>query len=267
MKKHRYARWVLLCLTMAFATFTATAAPPSADLSVEVLGPNDSFVYTPYVYSVRVSNIGNRRAQNVNLNVDLPLTATSPQVHVLGRISSIDSNCQLVNNRLECDLGRIRKGKQKTIEFTYVLPVTTRTLSFAANVTANSDSNPNNNSDTKVLNPKYQDNVILAPQAVTNFHCTGSPSLTSFYECEVTPTSVTNHPTTFNANGSISFAVPGYGGTWFQPTPKELKFSYEANNTTILEFHGYAISSTCFDGLSTFPTNPNYVSPYRVCFQ
>lgn len=267
MKKYNYARGIFLCLMMAFAAFGVSASPAPADLSVEVRGPNRSFVYTPYVYRVRVENVGGTRAENAKVNVDLPLTATSPQVHVLGRISSIDTKCQLVNNRLECDLGRIKPGKRKTVKFTYVLPVTTRSLSFTANSTADVDANSNNDSDTKVLIPKYQANVILAPQPVTNFHCTGSPALTSFYECEVSPTSVTDHPTTLNADGTISFAVPNYTGTWFQPNSKELKFTYEANNTTILEFHGYAISSTCFDGLSTFPTNQNYVSPYRVCFQ
>lgn len=259
------SRFIILAIITAFGIVSASAASP-ADLKVDLLGPNDSFVYTSYVYSVRVSNIGGRRAQNAKATINLPLTDTSPNQFILGRLTNVDSRCQVVSNKLECDLGRIKRGRQKTLSFTFLIPVSTKTLEISATSSADVDSNPNNDSDTKVLNPKYQDNIIFGTVNVINQHCTGT-NLTSFYECVLTPTSVTDHPTTLNADGSISFAVQGYTGSWYQPTPKELSFTYSANNTLLLEFHGYAVSANCFEGLSTFPPRPTYVSPYSVCIQ
>ena len=163
-------RWIfgaaLVCLATSMGVF---ASPNSAaDLEVEMRGANRQFVYSPYVYRARVRNIGGTRAENVKVTIDLPESANSPRPYVLGRISSIDNKCTLVNNKLECDLGRIRPGKRKNAKFTFVMPVSTRTLEFTATATADVDSNPNNNADTKVLRPKYSNLIINGPVNVIN---------------------------------------------------------------------------------------------------
>jgi hypothetical protein len=258
-------KFIVMSLVTAVCTVAGMAATP-ADLEVEVLGPNNSFVYTSYVYQVRVTNVGRTRAENARVTIDLPLTDTSPNQYVLGRLTNIDTKCQLVNNKLECDLGRIRGRRSKDVKFTFLIPVSTKTLDIKATTAADVDSNSNNDVDTKILNPKYQDNIITGPVNVLNQHCTGT-NLTSFYECVLSPSSVTDHPTTLNGDGTISFAVPGYTGSWYQPSSKELSFTYSAGSTVVLEFHGYAVSANCFEGLSTFPPRPAYVSPYSVCIQ
>lgn len=254
-------------VTTLCAVAAISAAPAPADLQVEMLGPNNSTVYTSYVYRARITNVGGTRAENVNVTIDLPLTDTSPNQYVLGRLTNVPGNCQFVNNKIECSLGRIKPGKRKNVRFTFLIPVSTKQLDITASATADVDSNPNNNADTKVLNPKYPNLIISGTVDVINQHCTGA-NLTSFYECVLSPSSVTDHPTTLNSNGTISFAVPGYTGSWNQPSSKELSFTYTSpTNVVVLEFHGYAVSANCFEGLSTFPPRPQYVSPYSVCIQ
>ena len=260
-----FLKVIVVSMFTAFCSFSAIAQAP-ADVQVEVLGQSNPYVYTPYVYRVRASNVGGTRAENVSLTIDMPLTDTSPTQFILGRLSSISSNCQIVSNKIECSLGRINPGRSKTVRFTFVIPVSTKTLSISATGTADVDANPNNDADTMVFNMRHHDLIISSAVDVINQHCTGT-NLTSFYECVLTPTSVTDHPTTLNGDGSITFQAGNYTGSWYQPTPKELVFNYTYGSIVLLEFHGYAVSANCFEGLSTFPPRPQYVSPYSVCIQ
>lgn len=253
---------VLVCLILATGTVFGSSNSP--DLSVDFRGQNSPFVYSPYTYRVRVDNIGTAKAFNVNLVVDLPLTDTSPSQDILGKLSGVDSKCQVVSNRLECDLRNIKPGKGKTVRFNFEFPVSTKTLEMKATASTANDSNPANNEDTKTPNFRYPNNVISSG-TILNSHCTGQ-NLTSYFECELFPSSLSSHSVILEGNGMITFTQPGYSGTWYQPTSKQLHFEYSDGTNTVAEFNGFATSATCFEGLTTFP-NSNYVSPYKVCIQ
>ncbi len=91
--------------------------------------------------------------------------------------------------------------------------------------------------------------------------------MTSYFECELFQSSISYHTVTLNDNGTVSIGEPGYSGTWYQPTPQQLYFNYTQNNVVILEFNGYAVSSTCFEGMTRFIPDNGYISPYKVCIQ
>lgn len=271
MNELKFRKILVLSLAVIFVAIGAgnvTAYGSTADLNVELRGQNNPYVYSPYQYRVKVRNNGTVNAQNVKVTVDFTLTDTSPTQHILGRLTYTDSRCQEVNNKLECDIGRVKAGKGKNVKFTFVFPVSTKTIEMTASATTDTpESSTSNNADTKTPNFRYISNSITSADVI-NYHCTGQ-NLTAFYECGLFPTSTTSHPTRLESNGTITFQVPGYSGSWYQPTAKELHFNYVAtnSNTVVAEFKGYAISPTCFEGLTTFPTNSNYVSPYRVCIQ
>jgi hypothetical protein len=255
---------VLVCLFLASGTIFAN--PVSPDLEVEFLGQNSPFVYSPYTYRVRVENIGGQRADDVNVVIDLPLTDTSPTQHILGNLTGVDSNCQIVANKLVCDLGNIKGGKRKTIRFNFEFPVSTKPLEMKATASNTSgDSNPANDEATKTPNFRYPNNLITSA-TILNSHCAGQ-NLTSYFECQLFPSSIQSHSVTLNSDNTISFSQPGYSGSWYQPSSKQLYFSYSDGTNIVAEFNGFAVSSTCFEGLTTFPQNLNYVSPYKVCVQ
>ncbi|MCB9737110.1 MAG: hypothetical protein H6745_31390 [Deltaproteobacteria bacterium] len=66
------------------------------------------------------------------------------------------------------------------------------------------------------------------------------------------------------SSGERSITARGAGrGTWSQPTPDALVFSYTDPETTCSAFSGRR-RRDCFEGLTTFIPGP-YVSPYEVC--
>lgn len=255
---------VLLCLFGGIGTVSAAVA--EADLAVDFRGQNSPFVYSPYTYSVRVDNFGRRNADNVTVTIDLPLTDTSPSQHILGNLSGIDSSCQSVSKKLVCNLGSIRKNKGKTVSFDFEFPVSTKNLELKATAaTSSNESNTANNVITKTPNFRYVSNSFSSA-VILNSHCTGQ-NLTAYFECALFPSSIQSHSVTLESNGTITFGQPGYSGSWYQPNPNELHFEYTDGTNTVLEFNGYATSASCFEGLSTFPNNTSWVSPYKVCIQ
>lgn len=257
--------WSLAFMFFALGVTETSANNATTDLEVEIRGRSNPFVYSPYQYRVKTRNITGTDAQNVKVVVEFPLTETSPTTHILGRMTFTDSRCQLVANKLECSIGKVKANKTKTVKFNFVFPVSTKTLELKASaMTDTPEITTNNNSDTKTPNFRYLSNSITSADVI-NYHCTGQ-NLTSFYECVLSPSSTTSHPTRLESNGTITFNVQGFTGSWYQPTAKQLSFTYSANNAVVAEFNGYAVSATCFEGLTTFP-NSNYVSPYKVCVQ
>jgi hypothetical protein len=100
-----------------------------------------------------------------------------------------------------------------------------------------------------------------------NEHCTGT-SLASFYECTLYPSSISSHDITLESDGTISFDgdPPDYTGAWSSSPDDQLSFTYSYDGTVVAEFEGYGVSSSCFEGLTTFPGS-SYVAPYEVCVQ
>ncbi len=259
---------VCLMLLFLLAGKAALAAPPQpADLRVQLQGPASAVVYSPYVYTVTVRNIGNQRADNVRVVIDLPLTDTSPQRYILGTLNGFDtSKCSVSALKLQCSLGTVSQNQQRSLTFNFTLPISTKTLQIkATGSTTSIEPNQSNNQASMVPALAYP-TVEITSANVLNSHCTGT-GLTSFFECELFPSSISFHTARLEANRTITLSEPGWTGEWDQPTLQELHFTYTDSMGSWAEFRGFARSSTCFEGVMTFVPDYGYVAPYRVCIQ
>jgi len=77
---------------------------------------------------------------------------------------------------------------------------------------------------------------------------------------------------TLDAGGNITLPYPGYFGQWdqvqtTQSPNQQLHFTISDGSGFTAEFNGFATTNTCFEGLTTFIPQSNYVSPYKVCVQ
>jgi hypothetical protein len=275
--EERFMRKSLNILVLSFLLiFPALAVsevyavpPPPVDLSVELQGPATAFVRSPYVYTVEVKNIGGANAAGVKVIVNLPLTDTSPTRHILGNLSGLQSGCQVIANKLECSLGTINKNKSKSFTFNFALPVSTKTLELKAvgSTTTPGETSLPNNTDTLTPALGYASNQITSANVLVS-HCTGT-GLTSYFECELFPSSISSFSMTLNPNWTITLPVSGYTTQWNQnSSPQQLNFTITETSTgEIVEFNGFATTNTCFEGMTTFSPNSGYVSPYKVCVQ
>ncbi|MEQ1849852.1 MAG: hypothetical protein ABL890_04665 [Candidatus Peribacteraceae bacterium] len=255
------------------ATTGIALAAPNADLSVSISAPSTVAISTPTVYTVTVRNIGPNTTSNVQAVVTFPQTNTSPQVYILGNLTTSDSNCSIANRQLTCTLpGTLKKNKVATFTYSYTAPVSTKTLEMTAVATSSlPDLVPGNSTASIVPNLVYPSRPLTVANML-NSHCTGT-NLTSYFECLLFPSSISSHTATFNIDNTITLTEPGYTGTWSQNTAKtSLKFEYfestGSGSSKIAEFNGWAINGlNCFEGLTNFFPASQYVSPYRVCVQ
>jgi hypothetical protein len=259
--------FLLTCLMVGSA---AAAAQPNLSV-LTWQGPSSPVVESPYQYTARVRNIGNKAADNVRLTVDFPLTNTSPTRHILGKLSGIPANCAVSNNKLQCNLGSLAKNQTKTVTFTFELQVATTVSTFTASATTTSlnEADPNNNSATLTPSISYPSNPLTSANVLVTL-CSGT-NLSSFYECELYPSSQQSFTMTLNSDNTITIPdAPTYGGMWNQlgqPLDSTLYFAVGENNAVEAEFNGFAVSSTCFEGITTFTNNSGYNAAYRVCEQ
>ena len=262
-------------LLLAASPALAQSAP---NLSVSITPPGTTAVYSTGTYSVRVSNIGNRNASGVSLTINLPQTATSPQVYTMGNLMSYTTpTCALggasgtvAGTRLVCSLGTIRRNQSASVSFSIQLPEKTGNLvlSATATTTTSPETNPANNSATVTANLSYYANAVPLDLDVENEHCTGT-GLTAYFECAKFPSSISAHLSQFHDDGAgtrtISFPdEPTYGGSW-SAAGTGLTFSItDSLGATVANFSGRGVPGGCFEGLTTFPGG-SYVSPYRLC--
>ena len=260
-----------LSLIAAFALSTAalsSAAHAAApDLVTTVTAPSATLVDTDGSWSVSVRNAGNKDASNVSLVIQLPETHTSPTVHILGDLGTASSTCSQVGTTLSCNLGLVKRTKTKSVTFTIALPwnaVDLEVVADASTTTYETDLSDNEDSDFAAV--VYPDLIVPATATAWIDHCTGT-SLTSYFECELYPSSISSHEQDFEVGGTLAFPLygPEYGGSWAQDTDDHLWFEMTELGTVIAEFEGNAVDADCFEGLTTFPGS-SYVSPYRVCF-
>jgi hypothetical protein len=259
-------RTLLLSLVSLAAAGTAHAR---ADVVVDVSSSTGDFVYDAVAYDVEVSNIGNRHARDVEVVIQLPETNTSPGVFVMGNLVGADGRCSVNGTALECSLGRIRKGQSATVWFDLELPQSAAPLEVSADVSTSSRENStSNNDDLHTAALEYYDVSIADGDLVLNEHCTGT-GLVAFFECTTSPSSITSHDVVFHGDGTITFAnaPPGYTGAWSQPSSDSLEFTYAFDGVPQVEFVGDGVSADCFEGLTSFPNSPSWVSPYSVCIQ
>ncbi len=257
-------------LGLAFAT-TAAAAP---DLRVTTSAPTGVKYYDVATYRVSVKNIGNHSSSGGTLQIDLPKTATSPQVYTLGQVTSLPLGCTLAASRISCTFGTTSKGATRNFDFGFKAPYSAGPLAFTARMLPSASNDPAaNNVATHTFVLGAHASLIPAGLATENRHCTGT-NLSSFFECSLFPSSISSHPTTFEAGGVISFGAdvdPAYTGTWQQPTSDRLTFQYFEAGALMAEFDGRGVGGGCFEGVTRFLTAPGvyspYVSPYEVCPQ
>lgn len=244
----------------------ATPVLAAADIQVQVPAPAAVHVYDTTDYDIVVSNIGNKKAYGVQLVIELPETNTSPQVYVMGTTSGVDPRCSPSGTTLVCNLGDIARNAGTTVSFGIELPQADEELAVTATATSNGAENSlANNADTDVA-PLLNYAVAVQPgDLATNRHCTGT-GLASFFECELFPSSLSDHQHEFLAGGLIAIpGEPAYSGTWSQPTVDSLVFTYEELGVGVVaEFEGWGTSPDCFEGITTFPGSA-YMSPYEVC--
>lgn len=259
-----------LTITAAFGATTAMAAS-GPNLSVLAWqGSSTPLVESPYQYTSRVQNIGNKTANGVVMTIEFPLTSTSPNKYILGKLSAItpgSGTCSIVSNKIVCNFGNIARNETRQVTFTFEFQVATTlpTITSSVTTTSNNEQVPANNTRATTPAIRYPDNVMTSGTYVVS-SCTGT-NLTSFYECEVSPGSIqTLLSLEFNLGGTLSVTgYPMYTGLWDQYTlqNKSLHFTIPGE----LDFNGFASNGACFKGITTFPQNSNYKSAYRVCEQ
>jgi uncharacterized repeat protein (TIGR01451 family) len=262
-----------LFVMLVFGSGAAFALPPQPpDIRVQVTGPATAMVNSPYQYTVNVRNIGGAKANGVTVFVDFPQTNTSPQVFILGQVSAIGTGCQLVSRRLQCSAGNLNPNAQRNFTFNFSYPVSTKPLEIKATGTSTSTNevNPTNNIASYFPAIGYPTNQISSANVLVSL-CTGT-NLSSYYECELFPSSQQFFTMTLDSGGAISnLPEPGYTGTWTQTQTtnqpfQQLQFTI-SDGYTSASFDGYASSTTCFEGKTTFLPTSNYSSQYKVCVQ
>jgi Domain of unknown function DUF11 len=263
-------------LSMFLATSTAYSQT-RPNLSVSITPPALTPVYSTGSYTVDVANIGNKDAAGVQLTIQLPKTATSPQIYIMGNLISYTTPTLTLGGatgtdagtRLVGSLGTIKRNKKKTVSFSIQLPEKTGALliTASASTATQPENDPDNNSATETAILSYYSNFVPLDMDIEMEHCTGT-GLTAYFECTKFPGAVSSHITQFHDDGAgnrtISFPYnPGYYGTW-ELMGEVLMFSYfESSGENVANFIGRGVPDGYFEGLTTFP-NSTYVAPYRV---
>lgn len=279
MKNYLNRSVIALTFMIAFVAFGTAAAfaapPPPANLEVMTWqGSATPLVESPYQYTSRVKNIGNQTALGVTLTVEFPLTNTSPNRHILGKLTGVQASggtCSIITNRIVCNFGNLSHNQIKYARFNFEFQVATTapTLKSTATTTNGNEVDSANNTRSFTPTPRYPDNIITSGNYIVT-SCTGT-NLTSFYECELYPSSQQSFDMDLNLGGTISIQqAPGYTGLWDQnglPANKTLHFTIDGGSGTEVIFNGFATSGACFEGITTFPQSSNYNAAYRVCEQ
>jgi hypothetical protein len=257
----------MLLLPLLLASPAFAAAGP--DLTASVTAPaSTTYVYQSARWYAKVTNGGSKTASAATVSIQLPETHTSPSVYVLGTLGAKSSSCTASGTKLNCTLGAIKAGKSVTVYFDLTLPESTSALEVTATAaTTTAETSTSNNSGSATASLTNYAVSFTAPRDTLNRHCTGT-SLTSFYECELFPSSISSHEITLNADGSVSFATAGpeYTGVWTQPSSDSLTLTYYEYGTVVAEFEGYGVDASCWEGMTTFPGSA-YLSMYEVCLQ
>lgn len=256
-----------MSLSLIAALSLSSAAHAAADLVTTVTAPSATLVDSDGTWTVKVRNTGTLHANNVSLVIELPETNTSPGVYILGDLGTSSSACSQVGTTLSCNLGQVKRNKTKSVSFDIAFPWAAVGLQVIADAsTSTTETDLTDNDDSAIAEIVYPDLVVPAPGTAWVDHCTGT-GLTSYFECELFPSSISSHEQDFLAGGVLSFPAygPAYGGSWLQASDDHLWFEITELGTVIAEFEGNAVDDDCFEGLTTFPLS-SYVSPYRVCF-
>ena len=252
---------------MLVGAVPAQASSSKADIEVTVLAPtNTPLVCDTAHYAVNVVNVGNRQADGVVLNVQLPTTHTSPDVFLMGDLADIDARCSSQGTKLTCNLGRIQRKSGTVVSFDLALPYTSAPLQLTATATtATAELSLDNNQAGLTTTLAYYKNNVAAAAPIDITSCTGA-TLTSFFECNVYPGATQIHNFQLEPNGTVTPAgsTSSILGKWSQPTPEDFLLEFGAPGNVSATFRGKGVPGGCFEGVTTF-TSLQYFAPYRVC--
>jgi hypothetical protein len=260
---------IAIAIAIAIAPVWLAAAPQAAgpDLRLTLAAPANQQVYQSGTFTYTVANIGKKTAAGAKVVITLPGTGTSPQVFVMGTLNSFSSRCSRAGLVLTCTLGSLAKNASTTVYVDLMLPYSTApiVLSATASTTTNEPAQGNNTVIHSAALGTYPVAMTFGTPIVHR-HCTGTASLTSFFECTLFPSSIAEHEATFNSNGTIDLP-PGYTGSWtYTATENRLQFEYFEGAVLVAQFDGRGVGNNCFEGRTTFIPDNGYVSPYRLCF-
>lgn len=256
---------LLACLVALPVLLPATAAlaAPGADLRVTITPPAGVAVYDPGQVSVRVANQGNRHASSVSLAIQLPVTNTSPTVHVMGTLGAFDPRCTRAGTRLLCNLGTVPRGGATTVAFTIALPYSTAPLAMSASASSpTAELNPADNSASATLAPSTVPTSVSGRYTATNDHCTGT-GLTSFFECALYPSSISGFTSVLAADGSVTVdGEPSVTGGWQFIGPDRLVVWYADAGGPLGTVDVRSVGGGCFEGPMSAGA---YTVMYEVC--
>lgn len=253
---------LVLSLVAALSPAFAASAP---DLTTSITAAAGQYVYTSGTWTVTATNSGTRDAGAVTVTVELPRTHTSPSVYVMGTVGA--TSCTLSSTHLTCTAASLRRGRSTSWTFGITLPQSSSALTFSATASTAGETNTSNNASTATASLLHLSPALPGGSTVLNRHCTGT-GLTSFFECELYPSSIAEHEAVFNSDGSLTIpAAPTYTGSW-SLSGSTLTFSYsDGSGTVVSNFTGQATDAIgCWEGVTTFPTS-SYVAPYEVCVE
>ena len=256
-------------LAGAFLLSPTASAATRPDLRTTIAAPSSVFVYDSGAYVFTVANIGTKNATGVTLQIQLPQTHTSPTVHVMGVLGAFDPRCTRTGTVLNCTLGTIVKATSTTVTVNIALPYSSAPIVFnAVAPPVVGETNTANNNASLTADPLTYAVSVAPPESAINRHCTGT-NLTSFYECELYPSSISSFNSVLELDGSvtISGAPPGFGGDWSMPDPDHLVIDYYDTDGPAGTLDAYGVGANCFEGpMNFYPASP-YVALYEVCLQ
>ncbi len=260
------SKQALLAVIPALLISSNALAASVADLGVSVTPPSGTHVYENGTFTVTVENTGNRNASNVDLDIQLPETNTSPQVYIMGTLSGYSPSCTLSGSLLSCALGTINRNTSKSVTFTIALPYSSGPLVIDADAsTTTAETNLANNHLSLTASPLTYDNAVSAPVNAVNRHCTGT-GLTSFFECEKFPSSISSFTSTLEIDGTVTLPDPDFYGLWTQTAADTLEIEYFDISGPAGTLVAKGVDGGCFEGPMTFPGS-SYVAIYEVCFE
>lgn len=249
---------------LSTALVSIAEAAPNVDLRVSLTAPT-VHVYEMGTYSITVSNVGNRNATSVQLVIDLPRTQTTPQL-LFGELGARDGRCSYAAQRLTCNLSTIGRGAAATpVTFALRLPYSTAPLTISATASSSGQApelSPANNTVAHTAQLALYPHAVSGGAATTRV-CSGR-GLTSFFECEQFPSSLSEFDSVLETNNTITMDNGAtIIGEW-QVAGDYLHVEYyDGPDTWVTDLA--SVGGDCFEGVLQFPGG--YVGVHELCLQ
>jgi len=174
-----------------------------------------------------------------------------------------DARCARSGTRLTCALGTIARNNSTTVSFSVALPSSTAPLVITATASSTGlpEATPSNNNLTHTAQLATYP-ISFASGSMVSRVCSGT-ALTSCFECETSPSSITQFSGTLHADFSISVDdEPGVTGAW-SLAGDTLHIEYSDGVSSLGEIDARSVGGGCFEGVAN-PTPP-YVAVHEIC--